>query len=109
LRIEEQGRYLQMMFEKQRKMEEDRSKTPVPNSDGPSLSPAKTASLVNEKSESSEQDKSDKGSGSSDACASAKPLEENPRKEEKQAFEDHDEDGSTPPAKRSKADESSTS
>lgn len=118
LRIEEQGRYIQIMFEKQRKMEEERSKTPMSNSDEPSHSPTKTSAATannNEKSEILEKDKEDrnKGSGSNDSSASAKPPEENPSKEQKsperKVCKDIDEDSIVPPAKRTKADDSSTS
>lgn len=53
LRIEEQGRYLQIMFEKQRKMEDDKVKTPSPTPDDPSAPLSNTVQLspANEKSD----------------------------------------------------------
>lgn len=104
------------MFEKQRKLEEERSKTPMSKSDEPSHSPTKTSAAIannEEKSEILEKDKDSKGSGSNDSSASPKPPEENPSKEQKpserKVCNDNDEDSIVPPAKRTKADDSSTS
>ncbi|XP_007030374.2 PREDICTED: protein PHR1-LIKE 1 isoform X1 [Theobroma cacao] len=57
LRIEEQGRYLQMMFEKQKRMEDERSGAPSFNLDDASASlPGLTCpSCANDKSEALEQ------------------------------------------------------
>ncbi|KAJ6858264.1 hypothetical protein NC652_040739 [Populus alba x Populus x berolinensis] len=57
LRIEEQGRYLQEMFEKQKKMEGDRSKAPPPSQNDPSLQESKLEqSPANDKLEASDLD-----------------------------------------------------
>ncbi|KAL9381870.1 hypothetical protein Peur_024905 [Populus x canadensis] len=57
LRIEEQGRYLQEMFEKQKKMEGDRSKAPPPSQNDPSLLQSKLEqSPANDKLEASDLD-----------------------------------------------------
>ncbi|KAJ6854752.1 hypothetical protein NC651_039646 [Populus alba x Populus x berolinensis] len=57
LRIEEQGRYLQEMFEKQKKMEGDRSKAPPPSQNDPSLQESKLEqSTANDKLEASDLD-----------------------------------------------------
>ena len=58
LRIEEQGKYLQQMFEQQRKMENDNSKVSSSNVDDPSASLSKSEqnSPKNEKSDATEVD-----------------------------------------------------
>ena len=58
LRIEEQGKYLQQMFEQQRKMENDKSKVSSSNVDDPSASFSKSEqnSPKNEKSDATEGD-----------------------------------------------------
>ena len=58
LRIEEQGKYLQMMFEKQKQMDDERSKASSSNPDEaprPPLSITLQSSLSNSKLETSEQ------------------------------------------------------
>ncbi|KAK6137767.1 hypothetical protein DH2020_028491 [Rehmannia glutinosa] len=106
LRIEEQGKHLQMMFEKQRKMEEDKLKaSSSSNLDDPSPLPTveKQPSIHNVKAESSDHDHS----GTTDIPV----ADEHPNKQEilseRKTCEDHESDESeySPPLKRAKADE----
>ncbi|KAL0382615.1 UNVERIFIED_CONTAM: Myb family transcription factor PHL13 [Sesamum calycinum] len=103
LRIEEQGKHLQIMFEQQRKMEEEKLKASLSNVDEPSQLPPveKQPSVSNVKAESSEH-----GPAS---------THEIPDKEdmscETTACEEHESDdsGSSPPSKRARADETGRS
>ncbi|KAK6144880.1 hypothetical protein DH2020_021700 [Rehmannia glutinosa] len=110
LRIEEQGKHLQMMFEKQRKMEEDKLKaSSSSNLDDPSPLPTveKQPSIHNVKAESSDHDHS----GTTDIPV----ADEHPNKQEilseRKTCEDHESDESeySPPLKRAKADETEKS
>ncbi|KAG8390676.1 hypothetical protein BUALT_Bualt01G0108400 [Buddleja alternifolia] len=95
LRIEEQGKHLEMIFKQQWKMEEEKLKTSSSNSDEPTVE--KKHSLDNVKAESSDHDQEhrDKNEGSS----------------ERETCEDCGPDGSgfSPPLKRAKADETEKS
>ncbi|XP_042015307.1 protein PHOSPHATE STARVATION RESPONSE 1-like [Salvia splendens] len=96
LRIEEQGKHLELMFEQQRKMEEDKQNASSSNRDDNSPSPmAETQPCV----------------GKTDAESSAKvpsPLEHS----EKESSEDHEANAggeSSPPTKRAKIEETEES
>ncbi|KAK0600542.1 hypothetical protein LWI29_015992 [Acer saccharum] len=69
LRIEEQGKYLQQMFEQQRKMENDKSKASSSNVDDPSTSLSKSEqnSPKNEKSDGTEVDVAKTSAGTDQA------------------------------------------
>ncbi|KAL5768122.1 hypothetical protein ACOSP7_014702 [Xanthoceras sorbifolium] len=69
LRIEEQGKYLQQMFEQQRKMENGNSKASSSNLDDPSAQLSKTEqnSSKNEKSDVAEVDLAKAGAGTGQA------------------------------------------
>ncbi|XP_011102183.1 protein PHOSPHATE STARVATION RESPONSE 1 isoform X1 [Sesamum indicum] len=103
LRIEEQGKHLQIMFEQQRKMEEEKLKASSANVDEPSQPPTieKQPSVSNVKAESSEHDHAS--------------THEIPNKEEMScettALEEHelDDSESSPPSKRARADETGSS
>lgn len=96
LRIEEQGKHLELMFEQQRKMEEDKQNASSSNRGDNSPSPtAETQPCV----------------GKTDAESSAKvasPLEHS----EKESSEDHEANAggeSSPPTKRAKTEETEDS
>ncbi|KAK4436056.1 protein PHR1-LIKE 1 [Sesamum alatum] len=99
LRIEEQGKNLQIMFEQQRKMEEEKLKASSSNVDEPSQLPTaeKQPSIGNVKAESSEHDHT-----STQEIASKEEMSC-----ETTACEDHELDatGSSPPSKRARAKE----
>ncbi|KAI3470415.1 hypothetical protein Pfo_027078 [Paulownia fortunei] len=114
LRIEEQGKHLQMMFEKQRKMEEEKLKASSSNLDKPSQLPTieNQPFIGNNKAELSDHDHSCNKEISTDTCI---PADEHPNKKEisseRTTCEDHESDASeySPPSKRAKADETGKS
>lgn len=113
LRIEEQGKYLQMMFEKQNKMQEERLKSSsAVKSDDPPSSPSKTTrpSTSEDKSEPTEAAEGGKASGSSNASGfpGVHALNTDQKSPERNIRKDLDLDGVVPLAKRVKVDESST-
>ncbi|KAJ6296618.1 hypothetical protein OIU78_022354 [Salix suchowensis] len=113
LRIEEQGRYLQEMFEKQRKMEVDKSKAPPPSQNDPSLLQSKLErSSANDKLEASDLDCV---KTRSDTCNAGSLLEESsqsisrkhkaPEDRIGQVVDKNEEETSLAPAKRPRTDE----
>uniref|UniRef100_A0A5B7BVQ4 HTH myb-type domain-containing protein n=1 Tax=Davidia involucrata TaxID=16924 RepID=A0A5B7BVQ4_DAVIN len=118
LRIEEQGRYLQMMFEKQRKMGDERFKASSSNPDELStpLSNAVQPSPASEKLEASAPDRVRKEIDTRNASLAQEVVSQNPSEKqtaaENKTSEDLDADarGSSPgPTKRARADETSSS
>ncbi|KAL0303031.1 UNVERIFIED_CONTAM: protein PHOSPHATE STARVATION RESPONSE 1 [Sesamum radiatum] len=111
LRIEEQGKHLQMIFEQQKKMEEEKLRASSSNSDGPShlLSIDKQP---NDKPESSDNNHATIKDVASDVCI---PVDEHPSKKETSSemkpCKDHapDDRECSPPTKRAKAYETGTS
>lgn len=118
LQIEEQGKYLQMMFEKQKKIDDDRIKA---SSSAPDNTSAASSSMIkpspaNDKSEDPEQDQAKAGT---DTGNDSKEPEETSRNlgSKQKAGEtttggniDPKDDGSNPPpAKRARADETAAS
>ncbi|KAA8538980.1 hypothetical protein F0562_025672 [Nyssa sinensis] len=102
-----EGRFLQMIFEKQRKMDDERSKASSSNPDesSPPLSNATQPSLANDKLEAS-----------SNASPAPEAISQNPSEEETAAENksgrkrDLGARGSSPrPAKRARADETTAS
>lgn len=100
LRIEEQGKHLQMMFEQQRKMEEEKRKASSSNSDRPqSPSIEKQPSFGNDKPESSDNDDAATKEFATDVCVSADEPSERKPSDDQAPF--------TPPTKRAKVNEMS--
>ncbi|KAG8380408.1 hypothetical protein BUALT_Bualt06G0012200 [Buddleja alternifolia] len=81
LRIEEQGKHLQMIFEQQRKMEEEKLKASSSNSYEPSPPPSveKQLSFGNDKTELSDRDHDTTEEVASDLCISS---DEHPNKKD---------------------------
>ncbi|KAL3520611.1 hypothetical protein ACH5RR_018760 [Cinchona calisaya] len=111
LRIEEQGKCIQLMFEQQKKMEEERAKTNASNpNEASSLSPSEVVkpSPDDEKTESLKKDSEGKSSISSDAGILAEQTQ-NPNTKKnspkRKTSEDNDQ-GINAPIKQAKADES---
>lgn len=122
LRIEEQGKYLQKMFEQQRKMEEEKSNLSIAKSDEHPHSPSTTskASAFNVSSESADTDTSKQlgsalvnvSSEEADASREAlKPPEkenEFPDNGKKGESPDNDQQDDAPPTKKLKLNGSSS-
>ncbi|KAH6757488.1 hypothetical protein C2S52_023356 [Perilla frutescens var. hirtella] len=108
VRIEEQGKHLQMMFEQQRKMEEDKLKAASSNRDDHSQSPTTEMqpSAGKPKAESSDHDQS-----SGKEAPSVEHPDEKEVSSERRTCEDHEASagGCSPPSKRAKADETGSS
>ncbi|KAK9291794.1 hypothetical protein L1049_019744 [Liquidambar formosana] len=117
LRIEEQGKYLQIMFEKQRKMDGDGFKASSSTPDDPSapLSNVMQPSPANNKSEASEQDHAKAIMDASNA--STAPEESSIKVSRKQKacetetvnLDPHDGGPSPPPTKQARMDETAVS
>ncbi|XP_011038494.1 PREDICTED: protein PHR1-LIKE 1-like isoform X1 [Populus euphratica] len=109
LRIEEQGRYLQEMFEKQRKIEDDKSKAPSSSQEDPSLLQAKLEqSSANNKLEASELDlvkTSNESALLEESSQSISRKQKAPEERNDQVLDQIDEESSPAPIKRPRRDE----
>ncbi|KAJ6434190.1 hypothetical protein OIU84_017825 [Salix udensis] len=110
LRIEEQGRYLQEMFEKQRKREDDKSKTPSSSLDDPSLLQAKLEqSSTNNKLVASELDivkTSNESALPEESSPSISRKQKAPEERNDLVLDQIEEESSPAPTKRPRRDES---
>ncbi|XP_071920533.1 protein PHR1-LIKE 1-like isoform X2 [Coffea arabica] len=118
LRIEEQGKYIQLMLEQQKKFEEERSKKKDSNPVEASLAPSKAVEPLpdDEKSETLEKNNVAKALekeneakvlSSGDAGVTAEQTQNPNRKQkspERKTSEDNDQDGNASPVKRAKVD-----
>ncbi|CDP04284.1 unnamed protein product [Coffea canephora] len=118
LRIEEQGKYIQLMLEQQKKFEEERSKKKDSNPVEASLAPSKAVEPLpdDEKSETLEKNNVPKALekeneakvlSSGDAGVTAEQTQNPNRKQkspERKTSEDNDQDGNASPVKRAKVD-----
>ncbi|CAL5404057.1 unnamed protein product [Camellia sinensis] len=111
LRIEEQGRNLQMMFEKQKKMEDVRMKASSSNPNVPSPLPStvQQPSLADENLEASKQDKNVRRTGSGEMSASTAHEEISQDSSEKQTPDPVTRGSSPRPLKRARGDETAAS
>ncbi|KAK3200765.1 hypothetical protein Dsin_024180 [Dipteronia sinensis] len=115
LRIEEQGKYLQQMFEQQRKIENDKSKASSSNVDDPSASLSKSEqnSPKNEKPDATEVDLAKTGDGIGQANTAQQESSPSSSKKQKapqtEAAEDLvlDDDSGLTNAKRARTSETS--
>ncbi|CAK7341175.1 unnamed protein product [Dovyalis caffra] len=113
LRIEEQGRYLQEMFEKQRKMGDDKSKAPSSSQDDPSLLQSQLEkSSANNKLEAPELDCVETRFDTSNASAlleessqSISRKQKAPEDRNSQVLDQPEEESSLAPVKRPRTDE----
>ncbi|KAG6751818.1 hypothetical protein NC652_030981 [Populus alba x Populus x berolinensis] len=109
LRIEEQGRHLQEMFEKQRKIEDDKSKAPSSSQDDPSHLQAKLEqSSANNKLEASELDPvktSNESALLEESSQSISRKQKAPEERNDQVLDQIDEESSPAPIKRPRRDE----
>lgn len=118
LQIEEQGQYLQVMFEKQKKMEDDRMKAAASNPDDPSAPPSNVVlpSPADDKSVTSKPDQGKTGPGTNNANTIAGDgswdMIMQQKAHEARSTEDRgpgDGDSNAPPMKRARADQTATS
>ncbi|KAI5566795.1 hypothetical protein BDE02_13G044300 [Populus trichocarpa] len=109
LRIEEQGRHLQEMFEKQRKIEDDKSKAPSSSQDDPSPLQAKLEqSSAKNKVEASELDlvkTSNESALLEESSQSISRKQKAPEERNDQVLDQIDEESSPAPIKRPRRDE----
>lgn len=106
LRIEEQGKHLQMMFEQQRKMEEEKSKATSLNLNEPSEIPIveKQPSVDDTEAESSDHDHSIITEVATETCTENQSKKEI-SSERETCCDQPDGGGDSPPLKRAKTDE----
>jgi hypothetical protein len=118
LQIEEQGQYLQVMFENQRKMEDDRMKAAASNPDDPSAPPSNVVlpSPADDKSVTLKPDQDKTGPGTSNANTIAEDsswdMIMKQKSHEARSTEDQgpgDGDSNAPPTKRARADQTASS